>query len=304
MPEPQVAVVTPIHNGCQHTLRFLRSLTASSYSNLRIVVVDDGSTDGSTAAIKKQFPQVTILREEGDLWWAGATNRGIEQALHEGANYILTINNDTTVESDAVRALVSYAEDHPKTLVGSTVCYESEPERIWYFGGFLDRDRGDVVHHQGWVRDFAEPFEPEWLTGMGALIHRSVFQEVGLLDAATFPQYFADADFSLRAKRHGFRLAVIPDSRIYTDVESTWIIKTAQRLPWRWFVDVFISLRSPYQVQARYRFYRRHWGPGSRRALVRLYGNLVRRELAPLVGVKLTATIGAYLRGGRRLWKR
>src|SRR3990167_3620609 len=118
-----VVVVTPVHNGLEHTKSFLPSLAKQTHPNLKVILIDDGSTDGSATWIKDHHKDVEVLAGDGSLWWAGATNQGVRSAQRLRADYVLTINNDTELAPDAIEELVKYAQTHPKTLVGSTVCY-------------------------------------------------------------------------------------------------------------------------------------------------------------------------------------
>ena len=80
-----VFVVIPVHNRLEFTRACLASLREQSYRDFTIVVVDDGSTDGTYATLAEEFPEVTLLWGDGDLWWTGAMNRALEWALPQAA---------------------------------------------------------------------------------------------------------------------------------------------------------------------------------------------------------------------------
>src|SRR5687767_767033 len=102
---PLVYAVIPVHNRSGQTRRCLRSLAAGTVP-VRAVVVDDGSTDGTAREVARHHPDVVVLHGHGDLWWAGAVNRGVEHALAGGADYVLTLNNDGVLAPDAVAKLL------------------------------------------------------------------------------------------------------------------------------------------------------------------------------------------------------
>ena len=92
----KIEIVTPVHNRREETLQCLRSIKRSDSTGLQIhiIVVDDGSTDGTAEAIAKDFSDVQIAAGDGELWYTAGTNRGIEAALKHDPDYILAINND------------------------------------------------------------------------------------------------------------------------------------------------------------------------------------------------------------------
>src|SRR4051794_27428093 len=100
MQPPSVAVVVPVHGRWPLTARFLESFRRVAYGRYQVVVVDDGSPDDTPERLATDFPEVTVLRGDGRLWWAGATNRGVRHALKRGFHYVLTVNNDVTVHPD------------------------------------------------------------------------------------------------------------------------------------------------------------------------------------------------------------
>ena len=268
-------MVVPIHNGIDQTRRLLDSLRSGGYPNLDVIVVDDGSTDGSAAILGRDFPEVTVVPGSGDLWWTRATNKGVRTALERGADYVLTINNDAVMDPDAAAIMVEAAEEHPRALIGAQVRHLEEPHRVWFAGADFDPSTADVAHRR-------EPPEGEgpstttMLTGLGMLIPIRAFEEVGFFDEA-FPQYFADCDFSLRARSVGYELLVEARAGILNEVGSSWLARTLSARRWTALGSMLFSSRSPYWVGGRVRFYRRHWGRGYRRALVKLYGRLTVR---------------------------
>jgi GT2 family glycosyltransferase len=283
---PKVAVVVPIHNGIDQTRRLLDSLRNGSYPNLDVIVVDDGSTDGSAATLVREYPEVTIVPGDGDLWWTRATNSGVSTALARAADYVLTINNDAVMDRDAAAIMIETAREHPRALIGAQVLHLGDPQRVWFVGADLDAATADIRHRREPV-DTTEPITTGMLTGLGMLIPTRAFEETGDLFDERFPQYFADCDFSLRARSIGYELLVAPRAVIYNEVGSSWLIHTLQARHWTAVGSMLFSFRSPYWIAGRVRFYRRHWGHGYRGALVRLYGRLAVRFFRAITGRSL-----------------
>jgi GT2 family glycosyltransferase len=264
-------MVIPIHNGIDYTLKFLKSLEKVTYPNYEIIIVDDGSTDGSSDKIFNNFPKVTIIHGDGNLWWSGATNKGVEYAIKNNADYILTINNDVEVEPDFLTELVKCAQNNPKALIGSKINYIDDKDKVWYMGSIIDRERADVIVFGGIDDKNIKEKKAECLTGMSMLVPISVFEEIGFFDAKNFPQYLADSDFSIRAKNVGYDLIVTPKSTVYVDVNSSWSVKQRKKIKLNFIFNALFSIRSAYNISIRYKFYKRHWGKGYIRALLKLY---------------------------------
>ena len=95
----RIVSVVPVHERKLLTLAFIRQWKQLDYLGAELVIVDDGSTDGTSEAIKEQYPDIVVLHADGQAWWAGATNLGITWALQHGADYVLTINDDAANRS-------------------------------------------------------------------------------------------------------------------------------------------------------------------------------------------------------------
>jgi GT2 family glycosyltransferase len=272
MKQPSVYIVTPAHNAAAHTGPFLQSVRGQSYQNIKVIIIDDGSSDGTGDLISNQFPDATVLKGDGDLWWSGATNKGVKYAINHDADYILTVNIDVVLDKACVKNLVEAGARNPDTLIGSVILDIKHKTKVWYYGGYIDQRAGDFRHASGTIKDVGEQLiKPEWLTGMGVLIPSKVFADVGYYDNKNFPHYFGDSDFSLRAKRQGFELAVEPKAIVYADLSSSWLERWLAKPSPLFFWRLFTSRRSQYNIKIRTAFYRRYWGPGYIRALLKLY---------------------------------
>ena len=131
-----IEVVIAVHNRHAITLRCLELLAQQVCTVFRVTVVDDGSSDGTSEAIRDHFPQVDVLRGDGSLWWAGATNLGIRHALSRSApaDYILMLNDDVEFDADYLAGMERCAMTHPGCLIGSLTVYGEDPERVFWCG--------------------------------------------------------------------------------------------------------------------------------------------------------------------------
>ena len=259
---PKVSVVIPTHNDWEYTRECLQALTQVSYPNLELLLVDDGSTDGTAEHVAQSFPHVRVLPGDGNLWWTGSMNLGLQDALARGADYVMALNNDVLVAPEAVSALVECAQKNKNAIVGSLIYKADEPDMIWCAGGalrwpwpgeiMLGNGERDVGQYEGIRR-------VKWTPGMGTLMARDILLELNLYDARHMPQYIADADFTLRAGRAGHPVLVTSESKLYNHVENTGGITTdKQHITWLEFISIFTSLRSADYLPARLVFIFRH----------------------------------------------
>ncbi len=274
---PRVIVVVLNWNGREDTLECLDSLSRVDYQEFTVLVVDNGSTDGSEEAIREAFPQYPLLQTGANLGFAGGNNAGIRWALERGADHVVLLNNDTVVDPDFLGPLVEMADADPKVgIVGSSIAYEEEPGRLWaYGGGFFDISTG-------WVRHLQKPVGREdlrasghrqfYVTGCTMLLRRSLLEEVGALDETYF-HFCEDVDLCLRAKAQGYEVAVAESSRLRHKVSATTRVSS----------PLFLY----YNLRSRLTLVRRHGPEGapSRRAVAVLWLRLWRPALLSGIGV-------------------
>lgn len=266
MNQATVFVVIPVFNRRDDTLRCVACLLRQSYQSTHVIVVDDGSTDGTSDALKTQYPIVTVLRGDGNLWWAGSTNKGVEHALHESSpgDYILTLNNDLTVEPTYIESLVRVASVFPRrTLVGSMAVSNHDSKVVLYCGSHRNWWLGTSRSSVPTVRYGAACYETDALPGRGTLIPFEAFAEVGLFDAKLFPQYFADIDYALRCRKAGYEVVVAKEAVVVSDAEKTGLGSKFHydRMSWLDAAKSLWSIRSAKHLGKRWRFAIRHCPP-------------------------------------------
>jgi GT2 family glycosyltransferase len=277
-----VHVVIPTHNRAEALLKCLEALAAQTYSPLRIVVVDDGSTDGTADSVRAGFPDVEILKGDGNLWWTGAIQLGVDHVLKNAraSDFVLSMNSDTAFDSGYVSALVRASIAHGRALTGSFCRKEGAGDNLIDQGGRFDWAGG---RHRGTIQiieemlDGACPFRTtnagravdecldrlrvvdnlDFLFGRGTLIPVEVFGETGGFRVDVLPHYGSDVEFTARAAKRGFSLILSLEARMVNleaegstgvHYSSSWF------MPYRQALKVLTSRRSAYQLEKGFRF--------------------------------------------------
>jgi GT2 family glycosyltransferase len=222
----RVVVIVLNWNGREDTMACLESLEAVDYPNWEVLVVDNGSEDGSVEAIRAGYPRVVVIETGKNLGFAGGNNRGIEAALARGAEFILLLNNDTTVAPDLLRALVRAAEEHPDAGVfGAKIYFFSDPQRLWYAGARWDPRTWSFEHVGQGVLDDGTEFEQvrdtDYACGCAMFFRAAVARSVGMLDERFFILY-EEADWCFRASRAGFRCLFVPKAKVWHRISTTF----------------------------------------------------------------------------------
>jgi GT2 family glycosyltransferase len=223
---PAVTIVVLNWNNAPDTLACLESLSHLDYKNYRLLIVDNGSTDGSVARIHAAFPSLQLLETGNNLGYAEGNNVGIRQALASGAEYVFVLNNDTLVEPSMLTKLVEVAESDPDIGMAGPTIYCTEPKDrlfaagssvLWYEGRVCHRGMfelpGSYVHAQ-----MPEPVD--FLVGCGVLVSRKLLEQVGLL-ASQYYLNFEDVEWGIRANRQRFKVVYVPQAVMWHKISAT-----------------------------------------------------------------------------------
>ncbi len=250
--EPLVYVVILTFNHIDDTLECMASVLKQTYGNMRILVVDNGSTDGTPERVRAAYPDVQVIESGQNLGVPWGYNIGFAVALDAGARYVFMLNNDTVLATDTLQKVVEAAEEDDTTgMVMPKVLYYDEPSVIWAAGGRRRRfPPAIVIVDEGKdERQLADkPALLEFAISCGLLIHRRAFEKAGLFDPGYF-FYFDDWDFSERVRAHGLSIRYAPGAKMWHKVSRT----TRQAG----------NKAAFYQVwgESTTRFYRRHGRP-------------------------------------------
>ena len=259
-----VFVIVPVHNRLEFTRVCLASLREQTYRDFTVVVVDDGSTDGTHVALATEFPEVSLLWGDGDLWWTGAMNRGLEWVLQRAGNrdHVLALNNDTALPPEYLATLLGLSMRHPHALIGAAAVSWDDHDRIVDGGVRLDwRTTRSTSPATGlsWSQAKAclgEVVSVSVLSGRGTLIPVEAFCRVGHYDQRRLPHYGADWEFARRAQRFGFQLLMSYRTRVFSREGATGVQPSTQTLSLRQFLRAYVDIRSPNNLACRWNFAR------------------------------------------------
>ena len=229
----RIALLLPVFNKLNYTITCLSSLYDEiSHNNLldsfRIILVDDGSTDGTGEYVKHHFPFVTVVKGDGNLWWSGGINKGAEHAINNlRVDYLLLWNNDITTHNHYFVNLLRLLQKPDKsTIFGSKIYMNYENRTLWSMGGFIKPyigKIGNIGYNKPDNHRFQQPLEVDWIPGMGTVIPVEVVHKIGYWDQVNFPQYHGDLEYTYRAKINGFKLIISPDLILSNDTRNTAI---------------------------------------------------------------------------------
>ena len=219
---PNVSLIILNWNGKTDTLECLASLEHITYENYQVIVVDNGSSDDSVTAIKESFPAAQLIETGENLGFAEGNNVGIRYAINESCDYILLLNNDTTVAPDIITEFVVAAENNQNAaLLTAKMYYHSQPDTLWYAGAqwdaincvFIHRGKGENGHQQ----QYNALMETDYACGCAIFIRTKILPAIGLMDPRFFLTY-EETDWCYRARALNFQILYVPKAVLWHKV--------------------------------------------------------------------------------------
>lgn len=244
MPEPAFGVVLVNWNGHRDTVAALDSLHATTERPAHVVVVDNGSSDDSLDVLRAwaarkaptwqaidgvdarggaaTVPWLTIFAAGSNLGFSRGNNAGLRfLATHTADTHFLLLNNDAMVAPEYFGELRATLADEPNAaLLGSLIFRHPERDRVWFAGGY-EVPRRALVLHEYEPQHQARAYETEFVTGCAMLISRALYDAEGGLPEVFDPIYWEDADYSHRARSHGWKVMVAPRAHVYHRVGAS-----------------------------------------------------------------------------------
>jgi GT2 family glycosyltransferase len=207
-------ILLPVHNRKEITRGFIECLAAQTCPDYHLILIDDGSTDGTGEMVRKLIPSATVLRGEGNWWWAGSLQQGLNWLKENPplpSDVILMTNDDAKIPPDFIETGLELSK--PGVLIQAAICDDITREVL---------DVGMVFDARKMLFRAPEPGEPvNCLTTNGLFIRWDDLRVVGGFYPRLLPHYGSDYEFTVRAHRKGLRLFVPPDLKLYWSRKTT-----------------------------------------------------------------------------------
>ena len=211
---PRVTAVVLTCNSLAHVDECLRSVGASSYPNLGVLVVDNGSTDGTLERIRTDFPDVEVLALGQNLGFTAGNNRGIEAALAAGADLVMLLNDDTAMDPDCIAEMVKAWRSDPGAIgmLSPVIASYHDPQREFVGAEVLPLTwgAGEIERPAG---ELPEVMDVQYVSGCALMASTELIREIGLLDERLF-MYYEDMDWCFRCWNAGKRVVVATRARV------------------------------------------------------------------------------------------
>jgi len=220
-PLPQVVTIVLNYNNLPNTLETLKSACALNYKKNSLLLIENSTEEEIVDKIRSQFPSLNIIENQRNLGYAGGNNVGMRYALEQRADYIFLLNNDVTLEADALSKLIDAMQtDQSCAACQPLVTYYDDKDKIWsagtelFFGYPRLFQKGKHMHRNG------TKIPPFGLVGCAILFRSEALKEIGLFDESLFLLQ-EETDWCMRAMKKGFRLIVVTDAIVHHKVSET-----------------------------------------------------------------------------------
>jgi GT2 family glycosyltransferase len=235
----KIHILLPVHNRREVTRRFVQCLKHQSYRNYHLILIDDGSTDGTDDMVRAEIEPLTVIRGRGDWWWAGSLQQGYQWIKsHDVPRFdlVLLINDDTEFEADFLQTAVNILAGRKRTLL-LAYCYSRDNDRLLDAGVRVDWKR--LTFEQA-----VTPDQINCLSTRGLFLRVSDFFDIGGFYPKLLPHYLSDYEFTIRAHGKGMKLATDPSLRLRLNEETTGIRNLKQKESFSEFMQTLFSKKT------------------------------------------------------------
>ncbi len=208
-------ILLPVYNRKQTTEKFIKCLIKQNFQEFRLILIDDGSIDGTEEMALSYLPESIILKGDGNLWWAGGLQKGYEWLLENASDddICLIMNDDVVFDEKFLSKGIEIISRKSKTLLAPQ-CYSQYDHQTLDSG--VKADFITLKFRRAQTKD-----EINCLTTRGLFLKVRDFKAIGGFFPRILPHYLSDYEFTLRAFRKGFRLYLSEEIKLFVDTKTT-----------------------------------------------------------------------------------
>lgn len=232
-------IILPVHNRRSVTEKFINCLAAQSYQNYHLILVDDGSTDGTAEMVRAKIKSLTVIRGSGDLWWGGALHKGYLRLKNTGAaegDAVLLCNDDVVFDRDYLETAAGLLAASPEAMILSSV-YTMDKN---FFEAGVTADLKNFTFKNASPGD-----KINCATTRGIFFTVKTFFRAGGFYPLLLPHYLSDFEFTIRAHRRGIELKQADKLKIYIDNGTTGYYNSIDNEGFITFIKKFFSKKYP-----------------------------------------------------------
>jgi len=257
-----IHIIIPVHNRLSLTKQCIRSIENQTYTDWKVCVVDDGSSDGTFEWLTSlNNSNIRCIKSDGSNWWTGSMHLGVKDVLNDSLNddYVMSINNDIVLSLNAIEVLVNAIKDNPKAIFSSISISNDKDKRIMSSGAKMISWILNIPYHPFYGKlyddlDNLSRVKVDMLTGRSVLYPISVFDNNNSFDYKRFPQYGGDNEFTNRAQKLGYQLFIEPLSIVFVQRSETGLNPIDRVLNLSEKIHSLFSIRSVNNIVIRTRF--------------------------------------------------
>jgi GT2 family glycosyltransferase len=230
----KIYILLPVHNRRDITRCFIKCLKLQTYQNYHLILIDDGSTDGTEEMVKSEIQNLTVIKGNGNWWWAGSLQQGYLWLKSQNialSSLILIVNDDTTFEFNFLESAISLLKDRRKILLGSE-CYSQQTNKLIDAGINFDwqNKKMEITLQQDMTNCFSTK---------GLFFRWEDFLKTGGFYPYLLPHHAADYEFTIRALRKGMKPMINPKLKIWLNELTTGYYELPSEYGWQSLQKLF-----------------------------------------------------------------
>ncbi len=280
---PSIAVIIPTFNNKARLRTALEHWKKVPYDNFTIIVVNDGCSDGTKEILENEYPHVVQLFGDGNLFFAGSCNVGLQYAIDKKFDYATVFNDDNYVEPDLLQLQVECAKKYPDSVIAARSYKLGTNKVIWAVGGLVTKRvigvgitwLGKDTEDDG--KTYEKEFPVDALDGSSQFYPVKIIPTIGFWDVR-YKMSFADIEYSVRAKKKGFQLISNPKAIVWHDFQESEIVQKKKKNYKFKLLYLLFNQKSSFNLVNTFRFWFTYFPAQAIPTILRYYANMIKRH--------------------------